>query len=61
MTVATAPKLTAPAEEDLPEPPTPIPTPEEVQAGKPMSPQQHLGLYSDSEWEAFIVEWAHSL
>jgi hypothetical protein len=61
MVASEPPAATAPAEEELPDPPARVPTPEEVQGGKPMSPQQHLGLYNDSEWEAFVVEWAHSL
>src|SRR5437870_3988408 len=49
-------------EEELEEVPSArVPTPEEVQSGPPILPQQRIGLYSADEWEAFILEWAHSL
>lgn len=51
-----------PIEEDLPAlPAMSVPTPEQVQGGPPLSPQQRIGLYDAAEWEAFVLEWAHAL
>lgn len=38
-----------------------VPSPEQVRSGPEISPSQRITLYSASEWEAFVVEWAHTL
>jgi hypothetical protein len=36
-------------------------TPEQVSAGPPILPKERITLYAASEWETFVLEWAHTL
>jgi hypothetical protein len=45
----------------LPEPATPLVAPATVAAGPLIAPIDRIRLFSPTEWEEFIVEWAHSL
>ncbi len=38
-----------------------VPSPEDVRSGPYVSPAQRVTLYSATEWESFVTEWAHTL